>query len=49
MKPMIETTSSPTPKTQKDQSVLIQFVTRYLKFWPKNPVMKVSGRKIVAM
>ena len=42
------TISLPTPSPQKicGETMLL---TIQPKFWPKNPVMYVSGRKIVAM
>jgi drug/metabolite transporter (DMT)-like permease len=42
------TSSPPIPKTRKTQNELMCF-TSQPKFWPKNPVTNVSGRKIVAM
>src|SRR5439155_301355 len=43
---MIETTSAPTPSSQKAQGPRMR-LTIHGKFCPKKPVMKVSGRKIV--
>jgi hypothetical protein len=43
-----DTSSPPIPKTRKTQSESMWF-TSQPKFWPKKPVRKVSGRKIVAM
>ena len=36
--------SSPTPSTQNVHSGISMSLTRYAKFWPKNPVRNASGR-----
>ena len=46
---MIEASSSPTPSTKNDHSAFWMCPVRNAKFWPKNPVRNVSGRKTVAM
>jgi hypothetical protein len=47
-RPTQGTINPPMPKTRKTQSESMR-LTSQPKFWPKNPVTKVSGRKIVAM
>ena len=49
MRPMTAASSRPMPNTQKVHECTRKWFTRRLKFWPKNPVRKLSGRNTVAM